>query len=468
MALLKAFMAGVKLPDRLPMGRTTNVPSGFALGGVGGGAVASMRMYGRSGVTYAIVSRISETIALVKWNLMEETKTGDAKLIDSAKAPAHTPSTALWTKPNPWMTRQEFLERSQQHIELAGRSWWVMSQGRDGPMTPSRTNVAKAGLEMWPIRPDRIWPVTDPDEYIIGYMYRAADGSEPVPLPKESVVQIVRPDPMDPHGAVGPVQAIMVDLESDYNAALHNLNFFRTGAPPGGVIQMTQPLSDTEFEKMTTRWREQHQGVANAHRVAVLDRGMQWVDAKITQRDMQWEQARHVNRDQALLGFGMFGSIMGISENVNRANAEAATVDFARWMLVPRLERIQHAYNEKVQPLFDPDQMMEYEDPTPSDQQQAFKEALDIWIARGCSLDEFRAAAGLPEIGGTEGSAYLPMPSAPALPSTPPALPADAIGGKTVKSWPASMQVHEQGIEKVAGHMLADVRRQAIDYANRR
>jgi len=43
---------------------------------------------------------------------------------------------------------------------------------------------------------------------------------------------------------------------------------------------------------------------------------------------------------------------MGISENVNRANAEAGDYTFARWLIKPRLTRIKNKLNEQLLPMF--------------------------------------------------------------------------------------------------------------------
>jgi SPP1 gp7 family putative phage head morphogenesis protein len=43
---------------------------------------------------------------------------------------------------------------------------------------------------------------------------------------------------------------------------------------------------------------------------------------------------------------------MGITENVNRANAEAGDYTYARWIVTPRLKRLQGKLNEQYLPLF--------------------------------------------------------------------------------------------------------------------
>jgi len=41
-------------------------------------------------------------------------------------------------------------------------------------------------------------------------------------------------------------------------------------------------LEDDEFKRVTSRWREQHQGVAQAHRIAVIEDGAEWIERLLT------------------------------------------------------------------------------------------------------------------------------------------------------------------------------------------
>jgi hypothetical protein len=67
---------------------------------------------------------------------------------------------------------------------------------------------------------------------------------------------------------------------------------------------------------------------------------------------MDFHALRLLNRDNILGVFGMPLSIMGITENVNRANAESGEYVFARWIVTPRLKRLQGKLNEQFLPMF--------------------------------------------------------------------------------------------------------------------
>jgi HK97 family phage portal protein len=236
------------------------------------------------------------------------------------------------------------VESVQQHIDLVGEGVLVVIRAE------GLLGRAAGPLELWPVRPDRITPVPDPETFLAGYVYTGPDG-EQVPLGLDEVIHIKMPNPLDPYRGLGPVQAAMVDLDSARYSAEWNRNFFLNSAEPGGVIEIPGKLSDEDYDEMVERWREQHQGVSAAHRVAIVEHG-KWVSTTFSQRDMQFAELRNVSREILREAFGIHGHMLGLSQDVNKANAEAGEVSFARWLVSPRAQRWKGELNMKLLPMF--------------------------------------------------------------------------------------------------------------------
>lgn len=307
---------------------------------------------------FAVVHKLSTGTAAAEWELYKEAASGKEE--DQTAVTSHA-ALDLLRKPNPWMPYQEFIETTQQHVDLTGEGWWVLVRSSLIPMA--------GPLEMWPVRPDRMEPVPDPQKFLIGYVYTSPDG-EKVPLGVDDVIQIRMPNPMDVYRGLGPVQALLVDLDSARYTAEWNRNFFKNSAEPGGIIKVPTRLSESEFDELQERWSEQHKGVANAHRVAILE-GMEWVDRKFTMRDMQFADLRKLSRDQILEGFGFPKVMLGATDGVNLANAMAGEYMFSKWLISTRLDRIKGAINNDLLPLFGStatDIKWRYESPVPEDE----------------------------------------------------------------------------------------------------
>jgi phage portal protein BeeE len=127
--------------------------------------------------------------------------------------------------------------------------------------------------------------------------------------------------------------------------------FFHNGAEPGGILEIPEILSDEEFDKLVQHWEQQHKGVNNAHKVAVVEAGT-WKERTYTMRDMQFEQLRRFSRETFRQAWGFPKPMLGDVEDVNRANAEAASFVFADQLLIPRLRRWRTMLNDDFLPQF--------------------------------------------------------------------------------------------------------------------
>ena len=395
MSLLSRFVDtafGKINTERLP----TSLAANFA--GQGGALQPASQLSQLSAMSsvgwlFAVVNRIAQSIAAQEWKLYR-VQGGERDEID-----AH-PALDLWRSANPFVTRSDFLETSQQHMELVGEMWWVLVR-----------NGAGIPVEIQVVRPDRMRPIPHPTEFIAGYEYRL--GATGMMLDKDDVIFTRNPNPLDAYRGIGVVQSMMVDLGAERMAAEWMANFFRNNAEPGGIIEFPNSLPDADFQRLADRWRWQHQGVANAHRVAILERGT-WKDRKLTQRDMQFEQLRRFERDQILGAFGMPLPIMGITESVNRANAEAAEVMYARWLIRPRLMRIRSALNEKFLKLYPDGDSLQFDfiDPVPDNRMELINEGTLGYEKKILTLNEARRRFGEDDWDGPEGDELF-TPSEP-------------------------------------------------------
>ncbi|MFK0018201.1 phage portal protein [Streptomyces sp. NPDC090798] len=378
---------------------------GHSLFGSNRGTTAELGAMGSVSTLFAIVNRTAKAEAGVEWGLYRKAKSG--KKEDRVQVTSHA-ALDLWDKPNAFYTQSVFVEAVAQHKQLTGEQWWVIGYNE-------RSTIP---LELWPVRPDRMTPVPDPETFLSGYMYTGPDGQQ-VALRKEDVIFIRTPHPEDPYRGIGPVQALLTDLDAVRYSAEWNRNFFLNSAEPGGIIEVPNGLSDAEFNELRDRWNEQHKGVANAHRVAILEHG-QWKDRKFSQRDMQFAELRDVGREIIREAFGFPKPMLGSTDDVNRANGESGERMFARWLIVPDLEAMKDALNNQLLPLYGPTAAgleFDYANPVPED---VDKDAIQL-------TSRSNAAAALVQAG-FDPAGTLSAVGLPDIAFTPPAAPPAAAG----------------------------------------
>ncbi len=291
---------------------------------------------------FSVVNRTSTAVAALDWHLYRVPSDGrhdpgeDREEITTKHA-----AVDLWRDPNPFMSTEDLVEACQQHLDLVGETIMVV------------TKAGRIPIELWPVRPDRMTPVTDPTKFLVGWIYKDPDGGK-IPLGADEVIQIKMPNPMDPYRGLGPVQALLADLDSMRYSSEWSRNFFLNSAEPGGVIELPTHLSDPQWDEFVQRWQEQHRGVNRAHRVAVIEHGGKYVPRGFSMRDLMFPELRAMGRDTVYEAFGVSLATMGVTEGVNFAAAKAARTQFAELLTVPRANRWRGALNRQLLPMFEP------------------------------------------------------------------------------------------------------------------
>lgn len=373
------------------------------LGGSGG--QEQLRTYGSIPAVHACVSELAEATAQVEWKLYRKAASGNEE--DRETVTDHA-AIDLWDNPNPFMDRTFFIEFVQMHLDLVGEAYIIIGTDRRTGGLP---------MSLWPAIPTMMEPVTDASVFLKGYVYTDPDGVK-VPFLPEEVIHLRYPDPENPYKGLSVVGALLPDLDADRYATEWNRNFFLYSAEPGGIIEMEDAISDDEFTELRDRWDEQHRGTGNAHRVAILTNGMKWVNRSFSMRDLEFSSLRSASDQRIMLGFKMGKTLLGQTEGVNRATAEAAEYVFGKYRIVRRLNRFKRMWNTVLLPRFVGGETLEwcYESPVTENYEEENAErdsrvaAATAFIDRGFDPAEVLAAFELPAFN------LLPAEEAPALP----------------------------------------------------
>lgn len=425
----------------------------FNLGAGRGNRETYLRQYGASGTIYGIISLLAEAAATPTWHLYQKPSvdgrrrysTGDQGSDQRVEVIQHA-AIKLWNSPNDWHSGFEFREGCQQHEELTGETFWVLDTEAGFP------------TGMWYVRPDRMEPVPDPDQFLVGWIYTGPNGQS-VPLKASEVIVEKRPDPLDPYRGAGPVASILPNIQQQKYATEYQRNLFLNGADPGGVITVPTNLSDAQFDQLIDRWRESHRGVARAGAVGVLEAGAEWSPNAHTNKDMEYGQLRLANRDELREAWRIHKTMMGTSDDVNRANAQTAQEVFVGWQVLPRLNRRRDTLNSKLLPLFGTTGTgveFDYDDPSPQNAEAAANEmslkatAAQTLVNAGYDPSDVLEVVGLPDMRVVEKATQAPalppawVPQQPAgagAPGAPAAYAREVINAVT----PPQTQAPAQG-----------------------
>lgn len=277
----------------------------------------------------SVLDLISSKTAEVEWELEREVRNPRPGQERVVVGPEQNLAAHLWENPNDFMDGQFLRQLCTWHYDAVGEGY-ILADVFPG------TNVIKA---LWPVRPDRMTPAVNEKKFRNGWIYTGPN-REQIPLEESEILRIVRPHPTDFHRGIGIVQPLLTASGTSLAAQQWIRTFFRNDARPGGVIELglepDQEITDDEWKIMKRRWNENHEGVTRANRVGFLERGS-WKDVQQTIKDMEYSGIRNLTRDQILEAFRIHKHSMGISEDVNRANATAANSLLTENTVRPRI-----------------------------------------------------------------------------------------------------------------------------------
>lgn len=316
----------------------------------------------------------------------------------------------LLYKPNPYMTKRDLFMATQAFLDLDGNSFWYLARANDGK---------GAIQEIYPLRPDRvsIIPSKSNPLAIEGYVFTQPDGQR-VPFKQEEILHLKNFNPMGyhpfPHRGMGIVEAAIWAINTDNEARAYNYSFFKNSAKPDGILttQGDGAYDADELLRLRAEWEATYQGSSNASKVAILGGGMTWTEISRSQKDMDFVAQRTFSRDEILSLFRVPKSIIGITDDVNRANADATIYVFALRTVKPLMQNIVDHLTEMILPEYGDDLVFDFVSPVVEDRKESIDEYASAIQAGWLSPNEVREREGLTSVPGGD-ALYMPIQMVP-------------------------------------------------------
>lgn len=369
-----------------------------------------------TGWVYGCVNVIADELANIELRLMRF-KNGEMTEVDEHEA------LDVIYRANNAMTKFDLFQLTGQYLELTGEAPWFVSFKNNKPD------------QILLLRPDRLTvkPGTD-GELIGGYKYKVYNdrGFTEIDLEPWEVIPLKYADPDQPLRGKGPLQAAALTFDLDNYGEKWNAQFFKNSASPASALYTDKILSKDVRERLNKKLKEKYEGVDNAHKTIVLENGLKWQSISLSQKDMDFIEQQRFSRDKILAIFRVPRTALGITDDVNRANAEATDYVFAKRTIKPKMERIVQQLNEFFLPLFGQSDNLffDYADPVPENKELIIKEAQAGVQGGFMTINEAREIMKLDPI---EGGDILRDPSSFAPGAIPPDTQASIKTGKKQK-----------------------------------
>lgn len=350
---------------------------------------------------YACVDAIGDEVAQTDFKLWSINKT---KLEEVTESPILD---LLW-KPNNFFTKFDLLKLVSAFLSLTGEAPLYVVKDSKGIPT-KLVLLDPAYLTLVPAKE------TDETDMVSNYLYRVytATGYQELKLEVDEVVFLRDPDPNNQFRGRGPLSAMKNTHELDLLAEQYNKDFFKNSATPSMVLSTEKTLDKKVLERLQLEIKEKYEGHRNRHKTLILSHGLKKDSASSSHADMQFVEQQKFSRDKILAMFRVPPTILGITEDVNRANAEASKYVFAERVIKPKLIRISEQLTEFLLPMFKETKVMfvDFENPVPENKEFILKSATDGYREGIMTLNEAREMLRLDPV--KDGESFKPVGTNP-------------------------------------------------------
>ena len=304
-------------------------------------------------------------------------------------------------------TKSKAVQLLIKHKYLFGQAFWKLDTG--GKQNFKGDDIKR----IIPLVPDSMQPVVDEQGVTIGWVHTTNVNGK---VKKEAVqagevIHFSEQDPFELSGTSSTVQEIYEWIENEIFATEWNKNFFKKNAVPPAVFESEKALTPEQRNRTKESWDQATSGMDNSHSIPFLPAGVKINKVADSHKDMDFEVLDVRFQNKIIAGFGVPRTRLGITDDVNRANAEATIFVYMLWTIKPIMQEICDILNEFLVPLYGDDLELSFKSPVPDDR---VTELEDRKVALGglpyMSINEVRERDGLASVEGGDaimGSAML-------------------------------------------------------------
>lgn len=305
---------------------TSNVttPAEWFINFLGGGSTASGTNVSsstaiRNSTVYTCIKIIANHIAMLPIQTFFLDKQGQ-RIRDKK----HAVAKLIETRPNPYQTPFEFKQMMEAHRQLFGNAFAEIEWGRDGypkalwPLNPKLTTVQKDSK-------GKIWITTT-----------MPNGKEQIILSYDDVLHIKG---LSINGLVGlnPIAAVREQIGVQVASQEYLGKFFSNGTVTSGILKIPTQLEKPAKEKVRAEWEKLTSGLDNAHRVAILDAGLDYQALGMNQADAQFIETQKFNKTEIAQIYNVPLHMLAELDRATFSNIEQQSLEFIRDTLTPLL-----------------------------------------------------------------------------------------------------------------------------------
>ncbi len=232
----------------------------------------------------------------------------------------------LQKETNPELSAFRFKQLMQSWIGLWGNAYAEIEISGRGQVTA-----------LWPWRPDRVTvsrqgSATGP----LQYTYRMQSG-EKFTVPHERMLHL-RGMGVDGVMGLSPIEVHRQTIGYSMAVQEHGARFFSNGARPLGILEHPGALGDKAKASLKQSWDEEHQGLSNAHRMAILEEGMKYHEVGMSMVNAQYIESANLSAEDIARIYKIPQHRIGLLQRSTNSNIEQQALEYTAYTLGPIAE----------------------------------------------------------------------------------------------------------------------------------
>nr|WP_067924932.1 phage portal protein [Alicyclobacillus shizuokensis] len=256
----------------------------------------------------------------------------------------HPVAQLLGSRPNPYMSAYTFKELIMLHLVAWGNAYAAIDWGFDGRPTA-----------LWPLDPAATDVVLDPVTGDLWYTTVIPTG-EMRKLAWHDVFHLKYPGKSGLKG-ISPISVLREELGAQQAAKKFAGAFWANGTASRGVLKVPAALKKEAKDKAREEWQKLNSGLTNAHKIAILDGGIEYQSISMPLEDAQFIEQQKFGVLEVAKVYKIPAHKLNQLDRATFSNIEQQSLDYVKNTLQPIVTQWEQEINYK---LFSPSEQKRY------------------------------------------------------------------------------------------------------------